>query len=89
MILAATTYRPFIDPIDVVFNIQPIWFLLILPLCFFIAMAWKAVRIPELSRYWRQVIVMTVQALIMLFGLWVLTLLVVLYIIPFWTSKGL
>ena len=89
MILASLQYRPFIDPIDVPFNIQPIWFLFVLPLCFFICMAWKAVRVPDLSTYWRQVVLMTAQSIILLLGLWVLALLVVMYIMPFWTSKGL
>ncbi len=89
MILAAFQYRPFIDPIDVPFNIQPIWFLLVIPLCFFISMAWKAVRVPDLSTYWRQVVLMTAQSLILLLGLWVLALLVVMYVMPFWTTKGL
>ncbi len=89
MILASLQYTPFIDPIDVALDIQPIWFVLVLPLCFFISMAWKAVRVTDLSTYWRQVVLMTAQSLIMLFGLWVLALLVVMYIMPFWTSKGL
>ena len=89
MILAALQYRPFIDPIDVPFNIQPFWFLLVIPLCFFISMAWKAVRVPDLSTYWRQVLLMTAQSLILLLGLWVLALLVVMYVMPFWTAKGL
>ncbi len=82
-------YRPFIDPIDVLIDIQPFWFLLVIPLCFFISMAWKAVRVPYLSTYWRQVVLMTAQSIILLLGLWVLALLVVMYVMPFWTTKGL
>lgn len=82
-------YRPFIDPIDVLIDIQPFWFLLVIPLCFFISMAWKAVRVPDLSTYLRQVVLMTAQSLILLLGLWVLALLVVMYVMPFWTTKGL
>ena len=90
MFLAIESYRPFIDPLDVVVvHIHTYWYLLIIPLCLFIAMAWKAVRVPDLSTYWRQVLTMTGQAIILLFALWVLALLVIMYIMPLWTAKGL
>ena len=87
MILAA--YRPLIDPLDVVIDIQSYWYLLIIPLCFFISMAWKAVRVPDLSTYWKQVVVMTGQSLLAMLGLWVLATLTILYVMPFLHAKGL
>jgi hypothetical protein len=50
-------WRPFIDPI----NAHEWWFLLLIPLSLFIAIAYKAVRVPDMGRYWREVAVMTVQ----------------------------
>ena len=83
-------YRPFIDPLDVSFaGVQTFWYLLIIPLCFLISMAWKAVRVPDLSTYWKQVIVMTLQSLIAMFGLWVLVTVTVLFVMPFLHAKGL
>lgn len=50
-------WRPFIDPIDA----HEWWFLLLIPLSVFIAIAYKAVRAPDMDKYWREVAVMTVQ----------------------------
>lgn len=84
------TYRPFIDPLDVaVPGVLAYWYLLIIPLCFLISMAWKAVRVPSLSSYWRQVLVMTCQSLAAMLGLWVLVTVVVLFIMPMLRAKGL
>ena len=87
MILA--TYRPLIDPLDTVLDIQNYWYLLIIPLCFFISMAWKAVRVPDLSTYWKQVIVMTGQSLLAMLGLWALATITVLYVMPLLHAKGI
>jgi hypothetical protein len=87
VILAA--YRPLIDPLDLVVDLQSFWYLLIIPLCFLISMAWKAVRVPDLSTYWKQVVVMTGQSLLAMLGLWILTTVTILYIMPFLHSKGI
>lgn len=50
-------WTPFIDPIDA----HEWWFLLLAPLAFMISVAYKAVRAPTMTRYWREVAVMTVQ----------------------------
>ena len=50
-------YRLFLDPIDA----HSWWLVLALPLIFGISMIYKAVRLPSLRHYWRQVIKMSVQ----------------------------
>ena len=50
-------WTPFIDPIDG----HRHWYLFLIPLVFFISMVWKAVRLPTLESYWRQVLLMTLQ----------------------------
>lgn len=56
--LAATeSWRPFLDPI----NAHSFWYLLLVPISFFISVAYKAVRMKSLAGYWTAVMVMTVQ----------------------------
>ncbi len=50
-------YRPFVEPL----NAHRQWWMLLIPLALLTAMAYKAVRVPEMSRYGRQVGVMFVQ----------------------------
>jgi hypothetical protein len=50
-------WRPFLDPIDA----HAWWFLFLVPLSIFISIAYKAVRVPDMTKYWREVGVMTVQ----------------------------
>lgn len=54
---ALLAYTPFVDPI----NIQDHWWLTLVPMAFGIAMAYKAVRLRPLEKYWSHVLVMTVQ----------------------------
>jgi len=58
--LAGWSYRPFIDPI----NAHHWWWALIVPLALLTAVAYKAVRLPTLERYWREVALMSVQVLL-------------------------
>ncbi len=50
-------YTPFIDPID----LHDWWFLLLIPMAFFVACAYKAVRVPSMRKFWPQVISFTIQ----------------------------
>ena len=50
-------WRPFLDPI----NAHSFWYLLLIPISFFISVAYKAVRVRSLKGYWTAVGVMTVQ----------------------------
>lgn len=58
--LASWGYRPFIDPL----NLHNWWWALIVPLALGVSVAYKAVRLPNLDRYWREVGVMTLQVLL-------------------------
>ncbi|MBU6413588.1 MAG: hypothetical protein KGS45_08940 [Planctomycetes bacterium] len=74
--------RPFIDPIDPVFNVHQYWWVLLVPVCFFISMTWKALRAPDLSTYWRQVLIMTGQGVLGIVGLAAGLLIVVRWVLP-------
>mgnify|MGYP003387484363 FL=1 len=71
-------HRFFIDPI----NAHQWWWALLVPLAFFISVAYKAVRLTSMGHYWRQVGMMTVQILLGLVGLAALSLVVVELIVP-------
>ncbi|MBL8763464.1 MAG: hypothetical protein JNM07_04260 [Phycisphaerae bacterium] len=58
MILLA--HRPFLDPL----NVSSYWFVLLAPMCLFISIAWKAIRVRSFAGYWREVVVMTAQTLL-------------------------
>ncbi len=62
LLLAASpfSYRPFIDPID----LHGHWYLLLIPLAFGVSMAYKAVRVKTMDRYWRNVFAMTAQIVV-------------------------
>lgn len=71
-------YIPFLHPISV---FHDWWFLLLIPLAFGISVIYKAMRMPNLNGFWRQVAVMTTQIVIaMIAGAIVLTLFVRLII---------
>ena len=71
--LTTLAYTPLIDPLD----LHGAWFLLLPPLALLIAIAYKAVRIPDLSVYWKQTIFFTLQILAGIIGLYILSLLLV------------
>lgn len=66
-------YTPFLQPLDV----HDQWWFLLLPMALFISMAYKGVRMRDLSAraYWRAVLVMCGQIVLALvalaIGLWV------------------
>jgi hypothetical protein len=74
-------YRPFIDPIDA----QSYWFALLIPLALGIAIAYKAVRMPDMNGYPRQVLFMTVQIILGMVALALAFYLFVLVYLP-WAS---
>ncbi|MFI4898194.1 MAG: hypothetical protein ACIARR_10245 [Phycisphaerales bacterium JB059] len=76
--MTTLAYTPFIDPIQA----HDIWFLLLIPLAFLIAVGYKAVRTVNMRHYWRQVLMFTVQIVggIVLLGLG--AYLIIAYAIP-------
>ncbi len=57
---------PFLDPIGF---FHEWWYLLIAPLSFGIAVIYRALKAPTLDGYWRSVVAMTVQIVIVMAGL--------------------
>jgi hypothetical protein len=72
-------YIPFITPIGL---FHTWWYLLAIPLSFGIAMIYKALRLPRLDRYWRQVVMMTIQIVLAMIGLTLALILFVQVVIP-------
>ncbi|MBX3404873.1 MAG: hypothetical protein KF699_15795 [Phycisphaeraceae bacterium] len=68
--------RPFIDPIE----LHQWWFVLLVPMAFFVAMIYKAVRLQTIERYWWHVCVMTLQIVLGMIGLGAATWFVVFII---------
>lgn len=57
MIGAALAYTPFLTPLD----LHDHWWFTLAPLALGISIAYKAVRLKDLSKFWPAVAVMTVQ----------------------------
>jgi len=76
--LFTLAYRPFLDPVD----IHRLWYFLLIPLAVFVALAYKAVRLPDLRDLPRQVAVMTAQIVLGIAALGVAGYLVVEWVIP-------
>lgn len=58
-------WRPFIDPVDA----HAWWFLLLLPIAFLVSLAWKSVRVDDVKKLPRPVVVMTAQVILAMLGL--------------------
>jgi len=71
-------WTPFIDPL----NLHDHWWLTIIPLIVLVSIAYKAIRTKDLSTYWKQVAVMSVQVFAGMIALAVLTFLIVEVAIP-------
>ena len=52
-------YTPFVDAM----GIHECWHLLIIPMSIFLAIGYKSVRCPDLSKFPREVLVFTIQVL--------------------------
>jgi hypothetical protein len=79
MTSGALAWIPFVEPLNA---LQDIWYLLLLPLSFGLAMIYKAMRVPDLSRYWREVALMTVQIMLGMIGLAIALVILVQLLIP-------
>lgn len=75
---ALLAYRPFIDPVD----IHRVWYLLLVPLALAIALTYKAVRLPDMSTYPRQVFRMTGEIVIAMLALGAASFFIVQHILP-------
>ncbi len=71
---------PFLEPLNL---FHQWWYLLLIPLAFGLSVAYKAIRVPNLRLYWRQVAVMTTQIVFGVAALGVLVALFVQFAIPY------
>lgn len=72
-------WTPFVEPLNA---LQDVWYLLVIPFSFGIAMIYKAMRMQTLEGYWRHVSVMTTQILVAMVAFGVLLAVLVQVIIP-------
>lgn len=72
-------WTPFIDPLPAAYRL---WWLSAIPLLFGISMVYKAYRMTTLQGYWRQVVTMTVQALVAMILFAVVLFVLVLWMVP-------
>lgn len=79
---ATAAWRPFIDPIDA----HRVWYLLLVPMAWLLSMVYKAVRLPDLDRYWRQVGVMSSQIVLWIIALGAAIFVFIQFIAPLITT---
>jgi hypothetical protein len=72
-------WTPFVEPMNAM---QPIWYLLLLPMVFGISVVYRALREMQYATYWRSVAVMTGQVVIGIVGIAVALGLFVQIVIP-------
>lgn len=76
-------WTPFIEPCNA---LQSVWYLLIIPLSLGISLMYRAVRETTTGEYWRSVIIMTVQIVVVIAALGVGLGLLVEFLIPMLSS---
>lgn len=76
---ASLAWIPFLGPLP---GVESWWMLLLLPLCFGIAAIHKAMRVPSLADYWRQVGVLSMQLVVGMAALGVGLFLLVQVVLP-------
>ena len=74
---------PFIEPCNA---LQSVWYLLLIPLSLGISLMYRAIRETSAGDYWRSVIIMTVQIVVVIAALGVGLGLVVELLIPMLNS---
>jgi len=72
-------FVPFVDPINV---FHDWWYLLLIPLSFGISVIYRALKMPNLDRFWRAVAMMTVQIVLVMAALAVALVVLVELAIP-------
>jgi hypothetical protein len=76
--LLTLAYRPFLDPIAV----HSHWYLLLPPMALFMSLAYKAVRVHDLSRLPREVVAMTIQIVVAMIALGAAFYLFIEFLLP-------
>jgi hypothetical protein len=75
---AMLAYTPFLDPL----NIESWWYFTLIPLAFFVSVAYKAIRVHTFEHYWRNVLIMTAQIVLSIAGLAVLMFVLITQLMP-------
>lgn len=78
MITNTIAYTPFLDPL----NIESWWYFTLVPLAFFVSVAYKAIRVHTFEHYWRNVLIMTTQIVFSIVGLGVLMFVLITQVMP-------
>ena len=81
--MSVLAWRPFLDPIDA----HSWWFVLLIPLALGVSVTYKAVRLPDLSRLWRETAILTTQIVIGIILLGLASFLVIQKILPIIAPK--
>lgn len=81
--LHTLAWRPFLDPLP----LDHVWFLLLIPMAVFIALAYKGVRTPELKDLKREVVVMATQVVLGMTALGLASYLFVQHVVPLIAPK--
>lgn len=76
--LITLAWRPFIDPMDA----HDWWFLLLFPIALLVSLSWKAVRIDDVKRLPRPVLVMTAQVVLAMLGLGFAAFVGLVFVLP-------
>jgi F420-0:gamma-glutamyl ligase-like protein len=66
MISLLLAWRPFLDPINA---LHDVWWLLLIPMAIFVAVIYKALRIPNLRRLPAEATMLTLQIILGMLGL--------------------
>ncbi len=72
-------YVPFLDPINL---FHDWWYVLLIPLSFGISVIYRALKVPNLDRYWQAVFTMTAQITLAMVGLGIALVVLVVLILP-------
>lgn len=77
-------YRPLLDPIE----LHGWWCILLLPMALGVSLAYKAVRLPTLERFWRQVLLMSAQIVVAMIVLAAASYILVLVYVKFIAERA-
>jgi hypothetical protein len=75
---ALLAWRPFLDPIDA----HRVWWALLVPLALLVSIAYKAVRLHSMRRYWVEVASMTGQIVVWMVLLGAATYVLIGWVVP-------
>jgi hypothetical protein len=72
-------WTPFLEPMNAM---QPVWYLLLLPMAFGISVVYRSLREYSYTLYWRSVVVMTSQVVFGIVAIAIMLGLFVQFVIP-------